>query len=485
MTVAQKRKINAKLFKPLPRQASHQHVLRVDRYIEMFADVGLELFQNVHRLKEMNLFNGCLSGEFPEPMPAIPSDLVVECLTVCTDQEQTQVTGGEFIFTPEPFGLGCTGARLHDDFHRWNNDLSMAVALAGLKPSEKAGTLIANIGYGPWQTAAWFNALCAQGSKASERLRPNDRLVLRHWKTHLLYSDKLDEGDGDGDSTGTDGRRRWLKQLPQEEHMQVKGIKVSPSTWMSFQGAWHAWLPAVGSRALVMSSLCFDKGWILTEEDLFSPTRCGAETSGEKPAIKSKAEGVRRAKAKVDALMNRSRNTLVVATKLICDVDVVRGIAILLHGSKGEWTSFNGLVQTLTSSAETLRHCQSWAHSGWLAGLKVTLSCLTDLTGLHKCGIDTDFKEFEICGVKPEDASVRYQDALSQTLGGFVDVLVGLRAGSLAERTFHYPFKLAALTSDDNGVVAAALQEFRMDVEAYWASKDREPTPEGPDPPLP
>ena len=131
----------------------------------MFADVGLELFKNVHRLKEMNLFNGCLSGKFPEPMPAIPSDLVVECLTVCTDQEQTQVTGGEFIFTPEPFGLGCTGARLHDDFHRWNNDVSMAVALAGLKPSEKAGTLIANIGYGPWQTAAWFNTLCAHGSK--------------------------------------------------------------------------------------------------------------------------------------------------------------------------------------------------------------------------------------------------------------------------------------------------------------------------------
>ena len=113
MTLAQKRKRNAKLFKPLPRQASHQHVLRVDRYIEMFADVGLELFQNVHRLKEMNLFNGCLSGKFPEPMPAIPSDLVVECLTVCTDQEQTQVTGGSSYSRQSPrawvaLAHGCT-----------------------------------------------------------------------------------------------------------------------------------------------------------------------------------------------------------------------------------------------------------------------------------------------------------------------------------------------------------------------------------------
>ena len=115
--------------------------------------------QNVSRLKSLILFNGCLSGNFPDPMPAVPSDLVVECLSVCTDQEQTQVTGGEFIFAPAPAGLGCAGARLHGDFHRWQNGLAKAVALAGLKCSEKAGTLVANIGYGPWQSAAWFNTL--------------------------------------------------------------------------------------------------------------------------------------------------------------------------------------------------------------------------------------------------------------------------------------------------------------------------------------
>ena len=241
-------------------------------------------------------------------MPAVPSDLVVECLTVCTDQEQTQVTGGEFIFAPALAGLGCTGARLHDDFHRWHNDLARAVALAGLKPSEKAGTLIANIGYGPWQTAAWINTLRAQGNNVSAKRTPNDRIVLRFWKTHLLYSDKLDEADDD--VVGANGRAKWLKQLPEEEHMHVKGIKVVPSKWMSFQAAWETWPPALGSRALLMSDLCIDKGWILTEEDLFSPTRCGVDKSGEKPAIKSKAEAFRKSKATVDAVVNRSRNTM-------------------------------------------------------------------------------------------------------------------------------------------------------------------------------
>ena len=79
--------------------------------------------------------------------------------------------------------------------------------------------------------------------------------------------------------------------------MNVKGIKVVPSKWMSFQAAWGTWLPALGSRALLMSDLCIDKGWILTKEDLFSPTRCGVDKSGEKPAIKSKAEALRKAKA--------------------------------------------------------------------------------------------------------------------------------------------------------------------------------------------
>ena len=111
------------------------------------------------------------------------------------------------------------------------------------------------------------------------------------------------------------------------------------------------------------------------------------DKSGEKPAIKSKAEAFRKAKATVDALVNRSRNTMVTATKLICDVDVVRGINIIQHGSRGQWTAFNKLFDTLTSTKETLQHCQCWAQSGWLLGMKETLACLTDTAGLRKCGI--------------------------------------------------------------------------------------------------
>jgi len=436
----------------------------------MYADVGLELFQNASKLEKLNLLDGCRTGRFPDPMPALPADLAVECLTVCTDQEQTQVTGGEFIFAPAPVGLGCTGARISDDFHRWNNDLARAVALAGLKPAEKAGTLIANIGYGPWQTAAWFNAVCAHGDKVVKHRKPNDKIVLKFWKTHLLYSDKLDETDDR--VVGAEGRQKWLRRMPEEKHLSNKGLKVSPSKWMSFQAAWESWLPAIGSRSLVMADLCIDKGWLLTEEDLFSPTRCGVNTSGEKPAAKSKADALRKSKAKLDQLMNRSRNTFVTATKLICDVDVVRGINIIQHGSRAQWTAFNKLYETLTSAAATSEHCRRWALSEWLSGLGDTFRCLGDTVGLRKCGIETDFKAWEIDSLTTEHARVRYQDALSQNLGHFADLQVGIRAGSLAERAFYYPFKLATLTSSDPSVAAAGLREFKIDVEAFWAAQD-------------
>ena len=128
------------------------------------------MFQNMDKLKAMNLATGCKTGKLPNPMTVIPDDVVVECLVFCTDQEQTQITGGEFILT-QGSGLGCTGVRLSDDFHRWNNDLAMAVANAGLSSAEMAATLIFNIGYGPWQKAAFFHQIC----------RPNSRLVLKLW----------------------------------------------------------------------------------------------------------------------------------------------------------------------------------------------------------------------------------------------------------------------------------------------------------------
>ena len=143
------------------RQASKKHVLRVDKICEVVCGEGLEKFQNLQQLAELGLLEGARTGKFADPLPRLPEGLVVKSLSICTDQEQTQITGGEFIFAAAPKGLGCTGVRFHDEFHRWHNDLKLATSLAGLEPAVQAGTLIFNLGYGPWQSHAFFHQICA------------------------------------------------------------------------------------------------------------------------------------------------------------------------------------------------------------------------------------------------------------------------------------------------------------------------------------
>ena len=381
-----KRAANQKLLKPEPRVASLKHILRLHRMMEMYASSGLQMFQNSDKLASLNLRIGCETGKWPDPMPTIPADLVVACLCVATDEEQYQITAGEFITANKPGGLGCTGVRFRDELHRWNNDLNSAVAFAGLATAEKAGTLIFNVGYGPWQKAAWFHMILASGQKVAQTIQPNSRMVLRFWPRHLVDSGL--EGLTDDAIVGQEGRRQYIAGIPHQNLMNMKGGKVSPSSWMSFQKVGAEWSASFATRAMVLATLCLEKGLLVAEEDLFAPTRCGVEASlekdasGDKPAPKSKAEAVRSAKAKIEALRMRTANVFVAATKLLADIDVINGIRIILHAGRAQWTGFNELVGDLTTPEKSLALAQSWARQEWLQPLNNTLACLTDVPGL-------------------------------------------------------------------------------------------------------
>ena len=123
--------------------------------------------------------------------------------------------------------------------------------------------------------------------------------------------------------------------------------------------------------------------------------------------MKPKADALRKAKAKIDQLMNRSRSVFVTATKLIWDVGVVRGINAIQHGSRAQWIAFNKLYEILTSSAATSEHCRRWALSQRLSALGDTVQCLGDTVGFRKCGIETDFEAWEIDSITTEHARVR------------------------------------------------------------------------------
>ena len=181
--------------------------------------------------------------------------------------------------------------------------------------------------------------------------------------------------------------------------LQLRGIKVAPAQWMSVYKAGHAWDESLAARALVLSSLCMKKGWILTEEDLFSCTRLGATSCGDKPDPKSKASGVRDAQQKLHALQSRQQNNMVTATKLMADIDVVNGFRVMLLAGRSQWTGFNTLINELTTPEKCLACAISWANWGWLDSLRECQSCLADAVGLSRCGIETDFTIAEVHGM--------------------------------------------------------------------------------------
>ena len=159
-----------------------------------------------------------------------------------------------------------------------------------------------------------------------------------------------------------------------------------------------------------LATICLEKGWLLTEEDFFAPTRCGVgasleeDASGDEPAPKSKAEAMRAAKASVEALKMRTSSVFVAATKFLADIDVINGIRIILHAGRAQWTGFNELIGDLATPEKSLELAQRWARQEWLQPLNNTLACLTDVPGLITCGFQVDFKVEEVRAMS-EDSS--------------------------------------------------------------------------------
>ena len=167
------------------------------------------------------------------------------------------------------------------------------MAQAGLTAPYMAALMVFNIAYGPWQSAAWFYSISQQGEDLSDLLMPDDPILLRYWPR--ILRDRGLELEASEDLVGRPARVRFIKELGTGSLMELKGVKAKPSQWMSLQRAFDNWDAGFHTRGLALGALCINKGWIVTEEDLFAPARassyCGVKP-GEK---KSAAEEVKSA----------------------------------------------------------------------------------------------------------------------------------------------------------------------------------------------
>jgi hypothetical protein len=448
----------------------------VDRYCELYFDEGLVKFQGLRKkLEEFGLLDACLvTGKFPEVWPVDFSGVEPDVLMTCTDQEQSQMTGGDWIYDPDD-GLDCTGGRFRDEFHRTNNDVNASVAASGLQPAYEAAIAIFNIAYGPWQKCLFFNQILGKQATLARTLTPNSRLVLRFWPQHLRATGKL--GEVDDEVAGPEGRKKWIESLGEKSKLQIKGTKVRPSQWMSFQAAADWWCPELATMGLILSAIVIDRGLLVAEEDLFEPCSYGASSfKSDGPAAKAAAKSMRaakkEAKARMAALKNKMGSALVTAARLAADVDVVYGIRLIAQGTRAEWTQFNKMMDGFTTPEKTAAYSQWCAKSGWLRVLEETMDAFKNPVENSKSGFIVEFgaKEKKMVSATP---TVRYQEALALRAGNLQDSIVEKRSGSMTLWSHYYPHKWATVLGAGAAEQEAALKDIHKDCKAVWRAQER------------
>ena len=423
---------------------------RLNRIVAFYKDPDLRYYVNEHLLVKCGILEAVKTGKFQsealraaygaQPAPPI-------CCWV-TDEEQSQLTGGEYVIEK----LQVCGVRFRDCIHRCWNDLQHAVALAGLTPQWYAMAFLYNVGHGPWQSAKFWRDILAQVETHAKTLKSDDVLLQRFWPRVLI--DKSMQHEDSDETVGRLGRERFIEDLAarSQKIAALRGPKVKPSVWLSFNKAHDEWDSHVSTRAMLLAQLSLNKGWILTAEDLFSGARTVTPLSQEEAAAApaSKAAAVRSAKAKAEAHKKRTANCCAAAALVAADQECINGARLIALGSRALYSEFAALSQTeegLTSVENTARFCQSWAQWGWLAALKDTWRSLWNAEQLDRAGLRASFREAVLASARENPAEVRCQDALARTLGRFVFNIVRNRAGSMISWSSQWPNKLAGLSA--------------------------------------
>ena len=450
--------------------ATAQWLRRFDSKLYQYKAKGLQHFVNWRQLEEVGVLPGALTGKVDQQaLTNFRSQQAPPSLTWATDQEQTQLTGGEHAIMK----LKVTGVRLHDYFHRASLDISDAEAKAGLTTVKWVSTLYYNLAYGPWESAAWFRTLQSEAHVLSLRLQPDQVLPLKFWDRVLV--DRGHQRQTQDDLVGKAARKQWIADLAYEATLAMKGIKVKPSHWISWYRAHDKWDPVISSRAMVVAATCVDKGWIAASEDLFQGCKCHvlSGTDGVQPAPKPKSRraAVKSAKAQVDALQKRSASNMAACAKAMCDIDVINGTRLMSLGARANVKEFKRLLVELTSPEKTAALSRQWANWSWLEPLKATYADAKDIEALGRCGFRVTFSA-SMLNPSPElEAELKYQMVLAGTLGGYMDKLVSNRIANQIEWVVQYPNCLAGLQGRDSA--QETMRAFKLDCEAWWAAKAR------------
>jgi hypothetical protein len=249
----QRRKAFVKLSESTLRKPTLQWILLIDRVFRICRDVGLELFENAHLLKDVGILPMISTGT------KVATDVFARFLSlplpgslwIAADQEQRQITACNFLADH----CGLTIEFIFDFAHRSTNDMVDTLVKCGLWTIYLMAIVIFNISFGPYGSCAWFQQLVHTAQKMRNALTPNDPLVLRYWPRILV--ERGHHYSTDQAKVGEQARQELIDNMDVNGIVSRKGQRCSKKQWWSFNRTFRAWKTTMSERALLYSGCTF------------------------------------------------------------------------------------------------------------------------------------------------------------------------------------------------------------------------------------
>ena len=179
---------------------------------------------------------------------------------------------------------------MRDPPHREHNDVTLAIKHSGLWGSVLDMCLVWNLGYGPFNSGAWYKSMLEGASDMLHNLQPSDGLTV--WLGPHLATESNQSG------------------MPLDlEPVLTKGPRVSLSRWFSFYDAtshhwkfWYTKLAILLFIAVQAGHVTNAKDFPLLVADLQGPAALQGATTAAGPLCQEEAEGPESKHAAVDPL---------------------------------------------------------------------------------------------------------------------------------------------------------------------------------------
>ena len=318
------------------------------------------------------------------PLPALPP-----CLTLITDQQSTQMASANFLM----YQLGMVMLHLRDPCHRAHNDCTLACKESGVWPVIVCTTVIYNLHFGPWASAAWFGTVKEGMTEMVVNMDPSNRLLGHFWNDILQ----------DADIPTTEGQQHlakveFLKTLPDTKPLHNKGEQVALSRWFSWQHAARWWRPVWTVRLIGLIHVCLQRGDLKSARDVWSrqaPTlpapdteevACGVASLPESTSKESPAAH----EQDLSSLRKSCTNTLMLCIQLLADSNLKFKTNIILELTNPFAKQHADSLNRLKSSKSVVEYYADLAVGQWKTPFAEAIGLLSDSSLLRRCGFTMD-----------------------------------------------------------------------------------------------